>query len=202
MDDIKQQIQAKVQEMRRLNQEFREKYPELNNNYWFNTILDKIKSDCFANQLCEDFIPSDNDLNQIDQAASFLNIDYDLYCDYQRAFPCKALSFCVVFDFSKSYNQQKTSQERCSIMEINKQLNPIWAAISDFCLLASIIIFFAGAVFLFINAMSITNSMLFFALIAFALIAFPIGIIGTLINNHQIKKVYKSIPQSLRGAKY
>lgn len=197
MDDIKQQIQAKAQEMRRLNQEFREKYPELNNNYWFNTILDRVKKGCLANHLQEDFIPSDNDLNQIDQAASFFNIDYDLYCDYQRTFPCKALSFCVVFDFSKSYNQQKTSQERYSIMKINKQLNPIWAAISDFCLIASIIIFFAEAMFLFINAMSITNSMLFFALIAF-----PIGIIGTLINNHQIKKVYKSIPQSLRRAKY
>lgn len=195
MVDIKQKIQLKMKELRELNQEFRNEYPELTNNYWFDVILDKIKKGCITNTFGEFFEP-DNDLKQIDQAASFFNIDYNFYCEWQHSL-CGSLSFCVIFDFSKPYDQRKAIKAQQIIIENNSQLNSKWSGISAGLMLSGILAFIGS----FFCSM-IGNSMVASIILGLGLIMLVVDIIGDLINNNRVKKVFVNTASSLQKVNY
>lgn len=194
MDDVKQKIQSKVKELYKLDQEFRSEYPELINNYWFNAILDRIKS-CIADNFGESFEP-DGDLKQIDQAASFFNIDYDLHCEYQHGL-LGSLSFCVIFDFSKPYNQQKAIKEQQAIVENNSQLSSKWSDISDTLIVGGLSAFIAS----FSLAIANAGSIAVLTMLGIGLTILFAGIIGHLVNNNRIKKAFVSIASKLQQIK-
>lgn len=200
MDDIKTKVQAKVKEMCALNQELKEKYPQLSNNFWFDIILDKIKEGSLTDQFYSDFSLSDNDLNQIDQTASFFNIDYDLYYDYDHSFPCSCLSFYVIFNFSKPYNQQKARQEQEPYKKINKkQLHKwdIWCAIASCNIVIGAILALFGVTIPLIETGHLSETLFAFVLQTLALITFVVGIISSLINNYQVRQIRNLIKSNM-----
>lgn len=199
MVDVKQKIQSKVKELRELNQEFRNEYPELINNYWFDVILDRIKKGRITDG---EFFEPDNDLNQIDQAASFFNIDYDFYCEWQHGL-CGSLSFCVIFDFSKPYDRQKAIKEQQVIAESNSQLNSKWSGISAGLMLSSLVAFIGSFFYSMFGIYSMFgNRIIASIMLGLGLIMLVVGIIGDLINNNRAKKVFVSASSSLQKVNY
>lgn len=195
MDDVKQKIQSKIKELYKLNQEFRSKHPELINNYWFNVILDRIKKGC-TNSFGESFEP-DNDLNQIDQAASFFNIDYNFYCEYQRGL-YGSLSFCVIFDFSKPYDRQKAIKAQQIIVENNSQLNSKLQDVLETLTISGFLAFIALYFFSIVDANSIVKSIA----LGLGLITIFVGIIGYLVNNNRMKKILVNTASRLQQVNY
>lgn len=183
MTDIQTQFQEKIQELRDLNQQLLKEHPELKNNYWFERLWNHLNCQPLMHEIwTTDFKLGVSDLQEIDQAAQFLNVDYDLDASYQRAFPMSDLYLFVTFNLKHSYDPVKAKQQQMMFKSVdNGHLIHIKAS-SMMILLFDVFAFFA---------LIIGSSNLIPMWIGF--IPIMIAIFGTLLSDHQLKNIYRKI---------